>query len=238
MKKLLTAVLSAVLCLGMSVTAMAATSPSTSIPSSPDVTMGAVSNAYTNANAAQREALDAYAGKITSAGSMEAAATELITATVGASNAVEFASLIDVSATDLSKPVRFAAPGISAGNAIVVLHLKADGTWENIPATAGNGYIDGTFTSLSPVMYAKLAVDATHHHSFDQNVVAPTENTWGYTLYTCECGYSYADNYVAPTNGAAAAASPKTADSVMPVIAMMTAVAMLGMALVVRRKEA
>ncbi|MCI5872829.1 MAG: hypothetical protein PUJ55_06480 [Clostridiales bacterium] len=148
-KKLLTAVLSAVLCLGMSVTAMAATSPSAGIPSSDDVTMGNVSNDfYTNATQAQTEALDAFYEKVElmeSEGSgrevYNVVAGELIAATAGVSVKVEFATILEVSATDISKPVRFEAPGISAGNSIVVLHLKADSTWENIPAVAGTwGY--------------------------------------------------------------------------------------------------
>lgn len=109
-KKLLTAVLSAVLCLGMSVTAMVATSPSAGIPSSDDVTMGNVSNDfYTNATQAQTEALDAFYEKVElmeSEGSgrevYNVVAGELITVTAGVSVKVEFATILEVSATDFS----------------------------------------------------------------------------------------------------------------------------------------
>ena len=35
-----------------------------------------------------------------------------------------------------------------------------------------------------------------HTHSFSEEVTRPTPKEKGYTTYTCECGYSYVDNYV------------------------------------------
>lgn len=35
----------------------------------------------------------------------------------------------------------------------------------------------------------------THQHKFSSKVIAPTTTSQGYTEYTCECGYSYKDNY-------------------------------------------
>ena len=35
-----------------------------------------------------------------------------------------------------------------------------------------------------------------HTHSFSEEVKRPTPKEQGYTTYTCECGYSYVDNYV------------------------------------------
>lgn len=34
-----------------------------------------------------------------------------------------------------------------------------------------------------------------HQHKFSSKVIAPTTTSQGYTEYTCECGYSYKDNY-------------------------------------------
>lgn len=95
---------------------------------------------------------------------------------------VEIANMIDISNTasiDLSAgvPITFKAAGICAGDMIVVLHLTTAGQWENIPATADNGVITGTFTSLSPVFYAKVttAVGSDNHtHSYAATVVEPT----------------------------------------------------------------
>lgn len=52
--------------------------------------------------------------------------------------------------------------GLKADDTIVVLHYKADGTWEVIPATvrvAANGdvYAEATFTSLSPVAFVRMS---------------------------------------------------------------------------------
>lgn len=38
-----------------------------------------------------------------------------------------------------------------------------------------------------------------HVHSFAQEVIAPTCTEPGYTLYTCDCGYSYTDNATSAT---------------------------------------
>lgn len=48
--------------------------------------------------------------------------------------------------------VTVSAPYAQAGqNVWFMLHLKADGTWEYIPTTVGNGTLTGRFTSFSPV---------------------------------------------------------------------------------------
>ena len=44
-------------------------------------------------------------------------------------------------------------PGVKASHQVFMYHLKADGTWETISAKAGDGTITATFTSLSPVVY-------------------------------------------------------------------------------------
>lgn len=55
-----------------------------------------------------------------------------------------------------------AADGIKAGENIVLLHQKADGTWETIkPSEVKDGAVVATFTSLSPVAIVKLEAPAT-----------------------------------------------------------------------------
>lgn len=52
--------------------------------------------------------------------------------------------------------------GLKADDKIFVLHYKADGTWEVIPATVrvaenGDVYAEATFTSLSPVAFVRMS---------------------------------------------------------------------------------
>ena len=122
--------------------------------------------------------------------------------------------------------ITFPVSWIASSDKIIVLHLKSDGVWELLPATAGDGKITATFTSLSPVMITKVSEEAatdgteqgTHIHSYYDQVVSPTADTWGYTLHTCECGAQYIDTYVAPVGTGQAAAltdliSPKTGET-------------------------
>ena len=52
-----------------------------------------------------------------------------------------------------SVTITFAVSGVKAGQNVSVLHQTASGAWELLPATAGNGTITATFTSLSPVAF-------------------------------------------------------------------------------------
>lgn len=47
-----------------------------------------------------------------------------------------------------------------AGDVIVAAHQKADGTWEYLPTTVADGTVTVKFTSLSPVVFIKLAEKA------------------------------------------------------------------------------
>ncbi len=62
---------------------------------------------------------------------------------------------------------------VKATDNIVMLHMKADGTWENIAAVAGDGYVTGTFTSLSPVFYTAIT-EKTDGGSGDPTEEVPT----------------------------------------------------------------
>lgn len=265
-KKILTAVLSMVLCLGMSTSVFAASSVT-----------GSTQGAYATVNGQQIEVQYSVALSLNEVQSekvdkalvvkfdnvdwsavkteeeAEAIYSEIyagfIKETIGVTvPGVETMNIREIKAPaglDMSAgvPITFETPEIVAGDNVIVIHLTDAGEWENIPAVAGNGVITGTFTSLSPVFYFKVtgvAAEASgseeHYHSYAAVVVEPTETTWGYTMYSCECGYNYASEYVAPT-GAVAATSPKTADSAMPALAMMIAfVSVAGIAVVSRRK--
>lgn len=48
----------------------------------------------------------------------------------------------------------FEVPSVSAGQKVMVLHQKADGTWEEIsPDAVANGQVTATFTSFSPIAF-------------------------------------------------------------------------------------
>lgn len=266
-KKLLTIALSMVLCLGSTMTVMA--NPSSTKTSGASMNVNGQnfevqqdqwSAYYATASENEIKALDSYY-EVVGAGidsnmseeEMAAAYEKNYIAFVKAQTGIEVASMPVHYMTEIPLPaglteadlaggvaITFTAYGISAGDNIVVLHLKKDGTWEQISATAGDGVITGTFTSLSPVFYAKVgsaAVDENHYHQYSEFVVAPTATTWGYTTHYCACGDTYYDNYVAPTSGSAAAVtSPKTAENEMPVAVLFVAFAAAGAAVCVRRK--
>lgn len=72
-------------------------------------------------------------------------------------------TVVDVSATSASKDVNgryvitLKAPGIAAGDAVVVLHYTG-GAWETIiPTKVGNGYVTFRTASLSPFVVVKLS---------------------------------------------------------------------------------
>lgn len=52
------------------------------------------------------------------------------------------------------------AAGFTAGTPVRVLHLKNDGTWEAVPAVAGNGSVTFHVTSLSPIVVTAVTEDA------------------------------------------------------------------------------
>lgn len=261
-KKILTAVLSMVLCLGMSTSVFAASSVTGSTQGAYATVNGQqievqVSNVVTfneiqheKANSVWFEKFDAIDWEnLTDEECMAASnaiSCSFIEKTIGVKvSGVGMRDMVELKApagVDMSAgvPITFETPGIAAGDNVIVIHLTDAGEWENIPAVAGDGVITGTFTSLSPVFYFEVTGTETaseeHYHSFATTVVAPTETTWGYTIYTCACGYNYVGEYVAPTS-AVAATSPKTADSAMPALAMMIAfVSVAGIAVVSRRK--
>jgi hypothetical protein len=73
------------------------------------------------------------------------------------------------------------ASNVKSGDRIVVLHVKHDGSIEYVPATANDGSITATFTSLSPVAWYKVSTSST---STNPGAVSPKTgfNFWDYIL--------------------------------------------------------
>lgn len=60
-----------------------------------------------------------------------------------------------------SVTITFAVSGVKAGMNVSALHQTSTGAWEVLPATAGDGTITATFTSLSPVAFVVNGTAAT-----------------------------------------------------------------------------
>ena len=243
-KKLLTAVMSMVLCLGTAMTVMAAPSPT--YQNTYQATTGSVEDYVATASSEVKAAYDSYKAAVASGDeqaykSFIKAQTGVDVAQASASNITDVVRPANLTDEALAKGVlvTFDAPGIHGNSQVIVLHLKNDGTWAQRSASAaGDGKITATFTSFSLVFYAEVGTIASeHYHQYSQFTTAPTATTWGYTTYYCECGDTYYDNYVAPTSqSAAAVTSPKTAESNMPIVVLFAAAAAVGAAACVRRK--
>ncbi|MDE7435747.1 MAG: LPXTG cell wall anchor domain-containing protein [Lachnospiraceae bacterium] len=57
--------------------------------------------------------------------------------------------------------VTFLVEGVKAGHDISVIHKKADGTWETLTGTAGDGTVTATFTSFSPIAIVNNSLKQT-----------------------------------------------------------------------------
>lgn len=262
--------LCAVLCLGSTMTVMAADSPSATVTTSATTASGASVTLYQDSNEAYEDLTEAQASvldELLNGVPADSSDTDEETISYYVDYAAKAAGVdlsdmsvsfvgmtylaIDesqVTAEDLAAgiTVTFSAPGVTSGSSVVVLHLKDDGTWEQINASAGNGTITGVFHSFSPVLYyvgaTTLSTDTDttsegHYHYYTAYVTAPTANTWGYTTYICECGDIYYSDYVAPLSATASAVSPKTEESNAPYAMAVIALAAVAGVVVVNRKR-
>ena len=183
-KRLVTLVAAMVLTLSMGMTALAAGSPAladgddTPNTGEIDIPSGYVDSAttiidgqsvelvvepnstviYANANAAQKEALDAIGFNAED----ETVGMNLIADLIAKVGGYTYTSAPYRDWFDLSLPAGQTIPAggvkvtletasVQAGDVVVVLHLNAQGQWENIPVEVKDGEIIGTFTSFSPV---------------------------------------------------------------------------------------
>ena len=171
-KKLAAVVLSMVLCLGASVTTLAAGSPSAN---NSNTTTSQTTTAATEVkveqkaitqdalNDVQKEKLSGYFTDmaaidndttLTAEQKVEkkaAAVQTMINSVLGLNYSYKSGvyGTYELTATDLSNPIAISVAGIKAGDTVVVAHLTSAGVWENVPVT--------NVASLSPVFVASVA---------------------------------------------------------------------------------
>ncbi len=155
--KIAVAVAAAVMVLGSSMTAFAATSTSTVAATATDVSAVAATmedgTAVTVSNVTEAVVTDAQKAAVALVG--QSAATNAGT--------VQVEKVFELTAA-ISGPtnITIAVPGVTAGQKVAVLHQKADGTWESVPVTnVSAGSVTATFTSLSPVAIVSYASPKT-----------------------------------------------------------------------------
>lgn len=158
-------------------------------PLSPDITyLATVGDVYTNVNDIQRAKIDEIVEKmanVTSESEHNAIWSEIIKNIIGKDITVNGVSnLLDVHLVDSVFPaegldVRFQATGIKKGDSVLVLHLKSDGTWEEVSATAtADEEITAHFTSLSPVLYfSGVTAKTTVEPETEKNLSPKTGDT-------------------------------------------------------------
>ncbi len=254
-KKFLTAALSMVLCLGMSVTAFAAPSPTTA--TTPAISSTEANNAgsaiYASTSTSYKDSSETVKTNVQKLATAVASNSQAEIHTALADLGMNYSADAVVAVTDVQAPenfkagqlVEFKVPGLKPGFTVAnVKHLKSDGTVESIAIQyidVNRGVAAGYFNSLSIVAAELQRASASHYHYWQEYTVAPTATTWGYTMHYCDCGEQYADNYVAPGTSTAAAAgkgatSPKTAESSLPMVMLFAAAAACGAAVCVKRR--
>ena len=155
MKKRIACLLTALVVLSCATPVFAAQSPSSDVPScaqpeaeatvtAPDGTVLDVT--IKNVDAAVETAAVAEAAKV----SAEADVVAVVDVKLG--TAMPEGGIV----------LKLDVDGVKAGDNVVLLHQKADGTWETIlPYTVLDGVVYAHFTSLSPVAIVKLPVVAS-----------------------------------------------------------------------------
>lgn len=87
--------------------------------------------------------------------------------------------------TDASKGIKIKLTNdkikkaVSSNSKVLVLHMKADGNWEVLPAEAEDGAITATFTSFSPVIWMVVGEkddDSDDEAAADTTAAAPTKS--------------------------------------------------------------
>lgn len=220
-KKIIALLMGAVLCLGMSVTAFAAESPT--IPNEGNalingenvpVTIKQSTENFTEETKAAWAPIGEKFEKVDSAEKATAEFAPLISEKAG----VTVSQVLSYGWTDISLPgydlnnggkgtlITFPAPGFSEGDRVVVLHVKSNGEWESLNAIAGNGKITAAFTSLSPIAFFKVTLpeDTAQNQTYGPN---------NWDKATWDQYWSSAKNAEAQTN--AASVSPKTGEADM-----------------------
>ena len=152
-KRLVSIIAAGVLACSMSMSAMAADSPST----------GGVVQKVTNATDKNGDFVEIVVQNLTEEGQQAAEAvkqTETVKSILG-SDYVDGMYVLDVqevkvvgdeSLVQWPVTITFTVPGVVSTTKVAVLHYKGS-AWEVVPSTAGNGTVTATFDSLSPVAF-------------------------------------------------------------------------------------
>lgn len=149
LKKAVAVVTAALTICAMSVTAFA----QGSVKSTGVVTAGGAKDANGNTVQTTLSSIPAeYAAAVS-----EIKTTDGLKAVLGSAfvEGMEVVDAMDVSVpagTPMPVTITFDVPGVGTGTKVAVLHYNGS-AWEVIEATAGNGTITATFTSLSPVAF-------------------------------------------------------------------------------------
>ena len=88
------------------------------------------------------------------------------------------------------------------GDAFNCSFIGSNGIYPEVTVTMGGKDITASCYAAGTLSIEKVTGDIAiqakvHNHSYTSKVTPPTCAEQGYTTYTCGCGYSYADNYVA-----------------------------------------
>lgn len=158
MKKKIAALLVAVLVLSVG-TPVLASSPSTSntsASSSAEAAAEAEAAALASGVSAGSVVVNGQSVNVTISSASPATVSEAKkVAEINLSENATVLKVVEVSLpVDFDKvTITFDVSGVVAGQSVTVLHMLPDHNWEILPATAGNGTVTATFTSLSPVAF-------------------------------------------------------------------------------------
>ena len=182
MKKLISFVMAAVLCVGMSTTVMANSVTTEDIESATAIEK--VSSNVTDLEVLSIDDViaiygdDVYDAAVWEAiddvvvGSNSAHALAALKEASGSLNAATAKTLafLDVYSQTTPATITFHMPGVTAGSNVVVLHCTQTGVWENVTTEVGDGYVVATLSAFSPVMIVEYTVS-----TYTPPLVFPTE---------------------------------------------------------------
>lgn len=167
MKKVVALLLTAVLCLSMSAIAFAVDSESednSTVEATNEVKVyGDITEElrqeWTDGQKAGWEKSTGNTSPAQAAAGDTESAVALIKEVLGKDCTVRESGSFEVTGSDneTGVPVEFAVASVKAGDEVVVLHLKADGSWENLTVTdVADGKFTAIMTTFSPVIYSIL----------------------------------------------------------------------------------
>ncbi len=153
MSKIIAVCAALIMVFGSSLTVFAATSTAT---------VSATATEISNVSAATSNGTTVEVSAVTENKVVEAQqAAVAICGSVTGSLQIEKCFELDAVITEPTN-ITIAVPGITAGQNVIVLHQKHDGTWESVPVVGvDSGLVTATFTSLSPVAIVTYAAPST-----------------------------------------------------------------------------